>query len=998
MVATTENLAGSQGLARSESRSDSEGRAAAAGGVNRLAAPAGLLIDRRTRIGFDFEGARYYGHAGDSIASALAANDVWLLSRSFKYHRPRGVLTMAGQDANTLVQLKGEPNVLADRQPISEGLEVWGQNYTGTLRKDKDVWIDRVGRFLPVGFYYRAFMKPRFDTTYEPLIRKKAGLGTVDLQAQHGYYDKAYLFHDIVVVGGGPAGMEAALTAAEAGASVLLVEENPVLGGALTYARFDAEGVAANRQRQEFLARIEAAGERLTVMTGAVCNGWFADNYLPVIKGNRMYKVRAKQLILAQGSIEQPAQFRHNDLPGVMLGSAAQRLIRLYGVRPGKRAVVLAGNPDAYGVALDLLDAGVSLEAVVDLREGHSGTAMEQAVLDRQVPVHFGHCVQEMAHGRGMRHVTGAYISRITGKGEFDPGAFRIDCDLLAMSVGYTPTYQLALQAGGKLSYNDAAALFSIEKLPEIVQISGSLNGSYDLEATLADGRHAGWQATARLGMAKGTAPSLPVERGERGRNHPWPIFKHPRGKDFVDFDEDLQVKDIQNAVAEGYNELELVKRFSTVGMGPSQGRHSALATARLVAKATGRSVAETGVTTARPPFSAEHLGVLGGRVFEPERFTAMHHRHLELGAQMMTAGLWWRPAYYGPQDRRETTIQAEVKNVRSNVGIIDVSTLGGLEVRGTDAAEFMNRMYTFAYLKQPVGRSRYLLMTNEQGVVIDDGVACRLSEQHYYVTATTSGVDRVYRQMLWWNAQWRLDVDIAQVTAAYAGVNIAGPKSRQVLESLESDVDFSADAFPYMGAREGQIAGIPARFLRVGFVGELGYEIHVPASRGEALWDKLLAAGTDFGLEPFGVEAQRVLRLEKGHIIIGQDTDAMTTPDEVQMAWAVSKKKPFFVGKRSIELRRRQKPQRQLIGFAMPLDGVLPLESNLVLDRGEMVGFVTSAARSEVMGKVIGLAYTKPDAKPGDAMTVKLSDGSLVEAETCAPHFYDPDNKRQEM
>jgi len=996
MSTTAAHLQGGTSAASEQSAAGAAGRSSA--GVNRLSAPAGLWVDHARPVTFSFEGKSYRGIAGDSVASALAANDVWLLSRSFKYHRPRGVLTMAGQDANTLVQLDDEPNVLADRLPISEGLSVSGQNYTGSLEKDRDAIFDRFGRFMPVGFYYRAFMKPRFDRRWEPLIRRKAGLGKVNLEAPHDYFDKAYLFYDLVVVGGGPAGIMAAVTAARAGAEVLLVEENPELGGALSYARFEPDAVAGLRRRQQLIAEAEAE-PNLTVMTGAVCNGWFADHYLPVIRGRRMYKVRAKQLVLAQGSLEQPAQFRNNDLPGVMMGSAAQRLIRLYGVRPGRRAVVLAGNDHAYGVALDLADAGVEVAAVVELRPNPGSGPLAAAAQDQGMTVIAGHCVQEAVANRSKRHLGAVHVSRVTGEGTFDPGSQRLDCDLLAMSVGYTPTYQLALQAGARLSYDDAAAHFTLGGLPSGLQLAGSMNSAYDLAAVEAEGAAAGWRAAGDLGLSVGEAPTVPAERGAAGINHPWPIFKHPRGRDFVDFDEDLQVKDIQNAVAEGYNELELVKRFSTVGMGPSQGRHSALATARLVAKATGRSVAETGVTTARPPFTAEQLGVLGGRVFEPERQTAMHHRHREAGAVMMTAGLWWRPAFYGPRDKREETILAEVRNVRRNVGLIDVSTLGGLEVRGADAAEFMNRLYTFAYKKQPVNRSRYVLMTNEQGVVIDDGVACRFGEEHFYVTATTGGVDRVYRQMLWWNAQWRLSVDVAQVTAAYAGVNIAGPKSRAVLESLDCDLDLSAEAFPYMGLRRGRIAGIPARFLRVGFVGELGYEIHVPASYGEALWDLLMKAGRPQGIMPFGVEAQRVLRLEKGHIIIGQDTDAMSTPDEVDMAWAVSAKKPFFVGKRSIELRRRHPSKRRLVGFTLPQDQSLPQESNLVLDADDRVaGFVSSVALSEACEAVIGLAYAPGTTEAGDTLRIKLSNGRILEAKVCAPHFYDPDNRRQEL
>jgi len=972
--------------------------------THRLPAPAGLLIDRDTPIEFRFEGRGYRGYAGDTIASALAANGVKVLSRSFKYHRPRGILTMAGQDANTLVQLEHEPNVLADRHPISEGLEVRAQNVFGSLNRDWGALLGVIGRFMPVGFYYRAFFRPSgvFERIWEPIFRKTTGLGTVNLKTPHGYYDKAYGFYDVAVVGGGPAGLSAALVAARAGASVLLVEENPVLGGALGYARFDVEGERGARLREE-LVREVAAEPGIEVMTDALCNGWFADNWLPVIHGNRLTKVRAGEVVLAAGALEQPAQFRNNDLPGVMMGSAAQRLIRLYGVRPGARAVVAAGNRFGYEVALDLIEAGVEVAAVVDQRPAPEPDPVMEAVLARGLRVLSGHAVVEAAAAPGKRGVAGAVIDRILGEGQTAGQPERIPCDTIAMSVGFTPTYQLALQAGARLDYDDASAMFSISGLPEHLHLAGSMNGRYDLDAVVADGRRAGWRAAQGAGLEPGEIPpSVPADGA--GVNAPWPIFSHPGGKDFVDFDEDLQVKDILNAAADGYSELELVKRFSTVGMGPSQGRHSALATARLIAKASGRTVAETGVTTARPPFAGEKLGVLAGRSFEPERVTAMHHRHLEAGAQMMTAGLWWRPAYYGPKARREACIREESLAVRENVGLIDVSTLGGLEIRGPDAAEFLNRIYTFAYLKQPLGRARYVLMTDEAGTIIDDGVACRFRDDHFYVTATTSGAERVYLSMLWWNAQWRLEVDISHVTAAYAAVNLAGPKAREVLAKLTDDVDVSAEAFPYMGLREGRVAGIPARLIRIGFVGELGYEVHLPMSQGEALWDAVMDAGREFGIKPFGLEAQRVLRLEKGHIIIGQDTDAMTFPHEVDMAWAIAKKKPFFVGGRSIEQRLRQPMKRKLVGFTIEDAGVAagvpaPGESNVVLRGGEVVGFVTSVARSPVLGRVIGLAYAHPDdAELGKTIQIKLDSGQIVDATVASPHFYDPDNARQEM
>ncbi|MEH6445700.1 MAG: glycine cleavage T C-terminal barrel domain-containing protein [Oceanospirillaceae bacterium] len=482
--------------------------------------------------------------------------------------------------------------------------------------------------------------------------------------------------------------------------------------------------------------------------------------------------------------------------------------------------------------------------------------------------------------------------------------------------------------------------------------------------------------------------------------NYSWPIFPHPKGKEFVDFDEDLQIADIVNATRDGYEHIQLVKRYSTCGMGPSQGRHSALATARIVAEATGRSVAQTGVTTARPPFAPERLGHLAGRSFYPERFTSMHQRHLDAGAQMMQAGAWYRPAYYGTTNQRDACINAEVDNVRNNVGLVDVSTLGGIEIRGPDAAELMNRIYTFGFLKQPIGRARYALMTNEAGVVIDDGVSCRFHDQLFYVTATTGGVDRVYQSMLKWNAQWCLDVDIANVTSAWCAVNIAGPKAREVLQKVCSDVDLSSEAFPYMGVREGHVGGVEARLIRVGFVGELGFEIHVPQHCGEALWDALIEAGVEQGIKPFGIEAQRVLRLEKGHIIIGQDTDAMSTPQEVQMGWAVSTKKPFFVGQRVIKELNSLGQLRALVGFVVDdLNAPIPLESHLIIEDDQMTGRITSCNYSPTLGKPVGMAYVQlHKAEAGSEIAIRSTGGVMVNAKVVALPFYDPQTQRQAL
>ena len=960
----------------------------------RLAAGAGAWIDRTEPIEFSFEGRNYRGFAGDTIASALVANDRWLISRSFKYHRPRGPLSMAGHEANTLVQLPNAPNVMADLTPITPGLAVMGQNYSGSLEHDRRRLLGAVGGFLPVGFYYRAFYRPRGAWKFwEPMVRELAGLGKVNTQSPPGYYDKQYLFADVAVVGGGPAGMAAALQAAAAGLEVVLIEENPRLGGALAYAR-PIDGAPAG---DDLVAAIEAAAD-ISVMTGATCTGLFADNWLAVTRGTRLYKLRAGQVIVATGSIEQPMVFRNNDLPGILLGSAAARLIRLYGIKPGARAVVVTANRDGYGVALDLAEAGVEVAAVADLRAGPPDEIEADMVRDLGIRVFRGHTVTAAG---GRDRLARVVLSEITGTGECADRGTAIDCDLLCQSVGYAPAAALLCHGGARPGWDPETGMLVAPADPAPgLMAAGSVAGAYASDAVLAQGRHAGWRAVRALGGAAGPEPVVPGDLGGRGVSHPWPIFPHPKGRDFVDFDEDLQVKDIRNAVAEGYREIELVKRFSTVGMGPSQGRHSALATARLTAAATGRAVAEVGTTTYRPPARPEQFGVLAGRSFNPERLTPMHRAHLALGAKMMGAGLWWRPAFYGAAADRQALIEAEALAVRRKVGLIDVSTLGGLEVRGPDAAEFLNRMYTFTYPKQPVGRARYVLMVDRTGAVIDDGVACRLHRDHFYVTATTGGVDGVYREMTWWNAQWRLDVDVANVTAAYAGVNIAGPEARAVLAKLAEGVDLGSEAFPYMGVRLGRIAGIPCRLLRIGFVGELGYEVHGPWSMGEALWDAVLAAGAEHGIRPFGVEAQRLLRLEKGHIIVGQDTDGLTHPEEAGMAWAIARNKPFFVGGRSIEVQTKRPLGRKLVGFTIADPAApVPKECQLVVRDGEITGRVTSAAYSPALERVIGLAYVAPDqAEVGTGFAIKLDAGRLVRANVAALPFYDPENARQAL
>lgn len=953
----------------------------------RLGPPFGLRLDRDAPIPFTFDGVELQGFAGDTIASALLANGVTTLSRSFKYHRPRGVLSHGGQEANTLVSVGAEPNVAADRVLLEPGMAVRSQNVFGSLNRDWASVLGWLGRFLPVGFYYDAFYKPRGAwRLWQGVIRRLAGLGHVDLASPRRDFDKMYRYADVAVIGAGPAGMAAALEAAQAGAEVLLVDEEAGLGGAMAYGRNGAEG-----ESRALVEEVRSC-EGLEVMLQATCTGVFEDNWLSVVRGRRLYKVRAKSVVLASGAYEQPMIFRNNDLPGVMMASAAQRLLRFYGVRPGSRAVIATANDHGYCAALDLLDAGIEVVCVVDLRREPLDSAWRSDVTSRPVRVLPGHTVWE---AQGCGQVTGAVIGPVEGDGNREP----LSCDLIVTSVGYSPVGNLLSHAGGSLSYEEDAGCFAITAVPDGMYPAGAVNGQHGWDSVIGDGVLAGWRAARGAGCeTAGDEPKGPAKPG-LGVNHSWPIFPHVKGKDFVDFDEDLQVQDIRDTVALGYEGIELVKRFSTVGMGPSQGRHGSVAAARIVAQEMGVGASDIGASTSRPPFRGEKLGVLAGRSFDPVAYTPMHDRHVELGAEMMTAGRWLRPAYYRRGGDREGAIAKEALAVRNNVGLMDVSTLGGLFVRGPDGAAFLERIYCFAYTKQPVGKLRYLLMTDMAGVVVDDGVAARLGDQDFYLTATTAGVDQVYRRMLWHNAQWGMDVDVTNVTSAYSAVNVAGPKSRAVLAAAGVDVDLGGADFPYLGVREGNIGGIPAFFMRVGFVGELGYEIHVPSVHGEALWDLLMEAGEGDGIMPFGVEAQRLLRLEKGHVIIGQDSDGLTTPQEAGLDWAIAGKKPYFVGKRSVEIQARTQ-SRRLVGFVLKdSTGPRPKEGHLVVRDGGIAGHVTSAAHSQTLDKSIGLAYVAPDqTAPGTEVSIRVDGGAMIEAAVTALPFYDREKKRQAL
>ncbi len=960
--------------------------------MTRLPPIAGEWIERSTTLSFEFEGRRYTGFEGDTLSSALLANGVRMLGRSFKYHRPRGALSLANHDVNAMYQCGERLNVRGDVEPLADGVHLAAVNTFGGIESDRARILDWFGRMLPVGFYYKAFYRPRMLFPFwERVFRRASGLGKVDFDTARLRTAKRYDFCDVLVVGAGPSGLSAAIASAAAGARVVVVDENARAGGSLGYQRGSADSTHVLADLQSRAAQLSG----IEIRSATFAAGYYHDHWVPLIDRSRMTKLRARAVIVASGVHEQPAVFRGNDLPGVMLASAAQRLIYRYAVRPMQRAVILTANSDGYAAALDLLAHGIELAAVVDLRAGKDPSPAAASIEQRNVRVVRASGVYEAV---GRDSVTAVSVCPLTGSGELDPGRVEtLECDGLLLSVGFAPTAALLSQAGASMTYDEALSQFLPGDLPPGVFAAGRVNGVYAIDDRIQDGERAGLEAARHIGLV--APPSRPAARAAGGVNHPYPVFAHPRGKNFVDFDEDLTLADFQNAAQEGFDSIELLKRYSTVGMGPSQGKHSNLNAIRILAKLLGKSPGEIGSTTARPFYHPVPLAQLAGRAFHPHRETPLHSRHAAAGAVFMQAGVWFRPEYYAVAGKTKTdAVREEARAVREAAGLIDVGTLGKIEIRGPDAAAFLERVYTGRFDNLKVGMTRYALMVDESGVIIDDGVVARLGEHHFYFTTTTTGSANVYRELTRLNTLWRMQVGIVNVTGHFGALNLAGPRSREVLARLTSS-DLSRDAFPYLGARIGEVAGVPARLLRVGFVGELGYEIHLPADSTSAVWDAILEAGRSFGIRPFGVECQRLLRLEKGHIIIGQDTDGLTTPFEAAVEWAVKMDKAFFVGQRSLRIVQKKRRRQTLAGFTLvpPADAMAPKESHLVIRNGQIAGRITSVAFSPVVGKYVGLVFIAPEmAAPGTRFFVRVEGGRMVEGEIAPIPFYDPAGERQ--
>ncbi len=943
---------------------------------HRIPDAPGQLINRDVPLTFTWNGRRLRGYEGDTIVSALLANGITITGRSMKYHRPRGPLTADYWDPNTTVQVGDEPNVRASHRLLRDGMNVSAQNVWPSLRFDLKSANRLVGRFLTAGFYYKTFMKPAaLWPLYARVLGTFAPGGVVDLDAPPPRNDKRYAHPDVVVAGGGPAGMAAALAAAQAGASVMLVEHEHQLGGHLCW------GDDTDRAEAARLAHaVRAAG--VEVLTDATVTGRYEDNWLAISQrglpgiDERLIKARAGVLIVAAGTIERPYVFAGNDLPGVMTSGAVRRLITMYGVKPGNRAVVFTANPSGDAAVVALEAAGVTIAAVVDGRLGGNVVA---------------------AHGRNrVRRVTLA-----DGR--------RIDSDLLITAVGWTTPTSLLNMSGDRPVYDPEAARFFPWCPPDNVLATGGLAGDGTTEQLVAHGEATGLLAAARAGVVRHRLQHLtrraePVTTPEPAwpadERPPLPHGSHPAlfrstTHGIVDYSEDVSSKDLVQAADEGFDSVELVKRFTTTTMGPSQGKLETVNTVAVLAEARGETIEQVGTTVWRPPYAPISLGALAGRIHEPVRMSSIQPWHEAHGAQPILAGQWIRPNHYGDPE-------SEVRNTRNRVGIIDITPLGKLDLQGPDVPKLLNLLYTNSWNALPQGAVRYGLMCAEDGVVLDDGVTGRLGPEHYLMTTTSSGAATVWNWAENWlqteHPDWQ--VHITPVTTGLTSINVAGPDSRQLLERLTNDIDLGPDAFQYMQVRTGTVAGVANCIVwRIGFTGELSYEVHVPSGFGLFVWEQLLVHGQDLGVAPFGLEAQRIMRLEKGHFIVGQDTDGLSKAPVTGLETLLKVEKDDWVGKPEVvwALSRGDGPR---IVAVQPTDPtVVPEEAAQIVAAGtnQILGRITSSRFSPTLNRSVCLAQVHPDvATPGTTLTIVLANGTRTTAQVMEHHaHFDPEGSR---
>ncbi len=998
-------------------------------------ASGGRFIDRAKPVGFTFNARSFSGYAGDTLASALLAQGQLLMGRSFKYHRPRGPVAAGPEEPNALVNLgegsRFEPNQRATVTEVFEGLTASSQNHWPSLDFDIGGLNNLAARLLPAGFYYKTFIHPRWawKHLFEPVIRRSAGLGRAPVERDADRYEHFHAHVDVLVIGGGVAGLQAALAAAQSGAEVLLLEQAAHWGGRAPVDGAEIGGEPADTWVKKTVQTLEAMPNvrlRLRCQGAGLYDHGYALGWERVADHSpgdgrprqRLWRIRARHVVTATGAIERPLSFAGNDVPGVMLAGSIRDYVVNWAVSPGDRTVIVTNNDDAYLTAIALKQAGLEVPAVLDARPAVAGPLVERARA-MGLRVEAGRAV---ARVHGHKAVTGVDIAAQAGEGAV---LETLACDAVAMSGGWSPVVHLWSHCGGRLYWDEAQALFRPDAArpptgadgAAMVTPAGAANGVLDTAGILADADAAGRAAARAAGFKSGKAvvpeaapqPAQPIAATWIMPQGAGPAQK---AKMWLDFQNDVKVSDVQLAAREGYRSVEHAKRYTTLGMATDQGKLSNINGLAVLAGALNDRIPAVGTTTFRPPYTPVTFGAIAGEargeLFQPLRKTPMYDWHAAEGAAFEPVGQWRRPyCYLRPGERRKDAVAREVRNTRQALGMLDASTLGKLLVKGPDAGRFLDMLYTGMMSTLPIGKCRYGLMCSENGFLIDDGVVARLTEDSWLCHTTTGGAERIHGHMEDWLQceWWDWKVHVANLTEQFAQIAVVGPNARRLLEKL-GGMDVSKDAMPFMTWADGALGNLAVRVFRISFSGELSYEIAVPAGQGLDLWQRLHDAGQDLGLMPYGTEALHVMRAEKGFIMIGDETDGTVIPQDLGLGWAISKKKPDYLGKRAQERAHMTDPDRwRLVGLET-LDGsVLPegalAATGAVNANGQKVteGRVTSTYYSPMLdrGIAMGLVRHGPE-RTGEVLRFVLPGGAVVEARIRDCLFYDPKGEKQDV
>ena len=983
-------------------------------------------INRNKLINFQFNGKKFTGYEGDTLASALLANGIHLVGRSFKYHRPRGFFAAGVDEPNAKLQVElnghSEPNVNATEIELVEGLSATSQNCWPSVEFDIGAINNLLNKFFPAGFYYKTFMWPKsfWYKVYEPFIRKAAGLGIASVQKDKERYEHKFEYCDLLVTGSGPAGLASAYAAAKSGAKVILAEDKHRFGGSLLMDDVSIDNLSGKDWSDKIISELKEM-PNVTVKNRSQVFGYYDHNMMVMFERvgdhlekkseftprQRLWYIRCKEVILSTGSIERPIVFGNNDTPGVMLSSGAKEYMKVYGVLVGKKPIIFTNNDSAYETAIEFKNNGVE-PLILDTRKEQNSELVNEAK-NKGIEIKFSHAVIK---ANGYKKVKSAIIGELTEDKSGYKNTQTVDCDCICVSGFWTPSVHLASQSGNKLKFNKEIDAFVPDISKQNEATVGAANGDFTLQNTLNEGFKAGSKVSKKINNKEINVqvPNV-TEKNHKVHDKFWcsPLPKNIKAKRFVDFQNDVAVTDIEIALREGYRSIEHVKRYTTLGMATDQGRTSNLNGLQLVSNIENKIVPEVGHTTFRPPFTPVTIGTIVGREvgkhFMPTRLTPMHDWHIKNNAVFVDAGAWKRPRYY--KKGNETMLEAanrEAKNVRDKVGICDVTTLGKIDVKGPDAAEFLNRVYTNAWMKLPIGKARYGVMLREDGMVMDDGTTTRISENHYHMTTTTAQAANVlshleyYLQIVW----PELNVNVVSTTEQWAGAALAGPKSRDVLSKLFPNLDVSNEALPFMGYIEGDLFGVPARIFRISFSGELAYEINVESDHGMFMWEKMMEIGKDYGIQPYGTEALSTLRIEMGHVA-GPELDGRTIPYDVSLDGMVSKKKDF-IGKRSLSKIAFNQSDRQKIVGLIPTDRKtsIPEGSHLVVDQNAKLpnpklGHVSSSCWSVENNNPFSLAILK-DGKNmigKKLFAVSPLKNKSIEVEVISSHYVDHEGKR---